>query len=93
MCSRTCRSFSALERPPFGALSVLATTSVTAIAPIPPAMPRLDDSSTALLHAGENAGKRVRRAWDGFCDFALRDNVLEVAVGLMYGARHIKHSC
>ena len=25
----------------------------------------------------------VRRSWDNFTDFALRDNVLEVAVGLM----------
>ena len=46
-------------------------------------MPRLDESGEALLHAGEDAGKRVRKAWDGFVDFALRDNVLEVAVGLM----------
>ena len=46
-------------------------------------MPRLDDSGEALLHAGQDASKRARKAWDGFADFALRDNVLEVAVGLM----------
>jgi len=46
-------------------------------------MPRLDEGSEALLRAGHDAGRKVRRAWDGFCDFALRDNVLEVAVGLM----------
>lgn len=47
-------------------------------------MPRLDESREALLHAGHDVGERVYRAWDGFCDFVLRDNVLEVAVGLMY---------
>ena len=47
-------------------------------------MPHLDDTREALLDAGENAQKRVHRAWEGFQDFALRDNVLEVAVGLMY---------
>ena len=47
-------------------------------------MPRLDDSREALLHAGQGIQKRAKRAWDGFSDFALRDNVLEVAVGLMY---------
>jgi large conductance mechanosensitive channel len=44
-------------------------------------MPRLDDSRESLLH---DAQQHVKRAWDGFCDFALRDNVLEVALGLMY---------
>ncbi len=47
-------------------------------------MPRLDDSGEALLNAQHNAQKRVSRAWEGFSDFALRDNVLEFAVGLMY---------
>ena len=47
-------------------------------------MPQLDDSREALLHAGEDAQKTVKRAWDGFTDFTLRDNVLEVAVGLVY---------
>lgn len=46
-------------------------------------MPQLDDSRDALLDAGQNTRKRARRAWEGFSDFALQDNVLEVAVGLM----------
>lgn len=46
-------------------------------------MPRLVDDGEALLQAGHEAGRRVKRTWDGFVDFALRDNVLEVAVGLM----------
>jgi len=48
-------------------------------------MPRLDDSGEALLHAGKDAKGRVKRVWDDFTDFLLSDNVLEVAVGLMYG--------
>lgn len=47
-------------------------------------MPRLDDSGEALLHAGRDAKGRVKRVWDDFTDFLLSDNVLEVAVGLMY---------
>ena len=47
-------------------------------------MPRLDESRQTLLDAEEGAKARVRRFWDGFTDFALRDNVLEVAVGLMF---------
>ena len=47
-------------------------------------MPRLDDAEEALLDAGHSATKTARGVWDGFSDFALRDNVLEVAVGLMY---------
>ena len=46
-------------------------------------MPRLDESGEALLNAERNVQNRARRAWDGFSDFALRVNVLEVAVGLM----------
>lgn len=30
------------------------------------------------------ARDRFKEVWDGFWDFALRDNVLEVAIGLMY---------
>ena len=47
-------------------------------------MPRLEDTEQALLDAGQDAKQRAKSAWDGFSDFALRDNVLEVAVGLMY---------
>lgn len=46
-------------------------------------MPQLDDSRDALLNTGEDMKRRARRAWEGFSDFALQDNVLEVAVGLM----------
>ena len=49
-------------------------------------MPRLEDNTEALLQAGEEANKEVRRFWDAFADFALRDNVLEVAVGLIIAA-------
>jgi hypothetical protein len=41
-------------------------------------MPRLEDLE-------RDFGGRCARAWDNFANFALRDNVLEVAVGLMYG--------
>lgn len=42
-----------------------------------------DDERQTLLDVEHSVTKRVSRAWDGFSDFALRDNVLEVAVGLM----------
>jgi hypothetical protein len=47
-------------------------------------MPRLDETTQDFLHDAE---RRMRQstsyAWDSFSNFALRDNVLEVAVGLM----------
>ncbi|EAW12262.1 MscL family protein [Aspergillus clavatus NRRL 1] len=46
-------------------------------------MPRLDDSTEALLRAGQTAQNSVKRVWDGFLNFAVRDNVLEVALGLI----------
>ncbi|MCJ1241698.1 hypothetical protein MMC14_009704 [Varicellaria rhodocarpa] len=46
-------------------------------------MPQLDESGEALLNAGRGAHKRAKDAWEGFSDFALRDNVLEIAVGLI----------
>jgi hypothetical protein len=53
-------------------------------------MPRLDDSTTAVPDEEEGWGESFedwRRTaystWDNFSNFALRDNVLEVAVGLM----------
>ena len=47
-------------------------------------MPRLpDDTEQSLLRMRDDVGNRVSSFWDGFVDFALRDNVLEVAVGLM----------
>jgi large conductance mechanosensitive channel len=44
----------------------------------------LDDAGEALLQGEQEVEKRARRFWSGFSDFALQDNVLEVAVGLMY---------
>jgi len=38
------------------------------------------------MHAGEEVERRAKRAWDGFADFAVQDNVLEVAVGLIIAA-------
>ena len=49
-------------------------------------MPRLEDGQEALLGAEGDVRKRAKREWDSFTDFALRDNVLEVAVGLMYAS-------
>jgi hypothetical protein len=40
-------------------------------------MPRLHDAERGVRAS-------TSRAWDSFSNFALRDNVLEVAVGLMY---------
>lgn len=45
---------------------------------------RLDGALEPLLHAGQEVPKRAKRAWNGFLDFAVKDNVLEVAIGLMY---------
>jgi len=47
-------------------------------------MPQLDATSDRLLHEGQKVKTRASRFWHGFADFALQDNVLEVAVGLMY---------
>lgn len=44
----------------------------------------LEDSRELLNEAGEVVGQRARRFWDGFQDFALQDNVMQVALGLMY---------
>ncbi|KAJ5049358.1 hypothetical protein NUH16_007876 [Penicillium rubens] len=43
----------------------------------------LDESTEALLRTGQKAQEQVRHAWDGFINFAARDNVLEVALGLI----------
>lgn len=48
-------------------------------------MPRLDENTQDYLQDAERGVRQsTTRAWDSFSDFALRDNVLEVAVGLMY---------
>jgi large conductance mechanosensitive channel len=44
----------------------------------------LDESSDVLARTGQKAQEQVRHVWDGFVNFAARDNVLEVALGLMY---------
>ncbi|KAL4982212.1 hypothetical protein BDW68DRAFT_182772 [Aspergillus falconensis] len=43
----------------------------------------LEESSSTITRLGSDAKSRVHRAWDGFVDFAARDNVLEVALGLI----------
>lgn len=47
-------------------------------------MPQLNDHTIAFLRLGHGARTQLRHAWDGFINFAARDNVLEVALGLMY---------
>jgi len=42
-----------------------------------------NDARTNLLHAEVQFARKVKSFWSGFLDFALRDNVLEVAFGLM----------
>ncbi|EPS38539.1 hypothetical protein H072_7652 [Dactylellina haptotyla CBS 200.50] len=42
-----------------------------------------DTESLPLINRGRNAVRRVTSVWSGFRDFALRDNVLEVAIGLI----------
>ncbi|KAJ5199894.1 Large-conductance mechanosensitive channel [Penicillium cf. griseofulvum] len=41
------------------------------------------DESTVFLRTGQKAQEQVRHAWAGFINFAARDNVLEVALGLI----------
>ncbi|KAJ5802798.1 uncharacterized protein N7503_005248 [Penicillium pulvis] len=43
----------------------------------------LDESTDLLLRVGQTAGEQVRHGWDAFLNFAARDNVLEVALGLI----------
>lgn len=45
----------------------------------------LDESTDVFLRVGQTAGEQVRHGWDSFVNFAARDNVLEVALGLMSG--------
>lgn len=47
-------------------------------------MPRLDDNTERQLRELEQGARTgTSKAWYSFSNFALRDNVLEVAVGLM----------
>ncbi|OKL55803.1 hypothetical protein UA08_08832 [Talaromyces atroroseus] len=50
----------------------------------------LEDSREILLHLSYDATDHVRHAWEGFVDFAMRENVLEVAIGLMIGQAFTK---
>jgi large conductance mechanosensitive channel len=45
---------------------------------------RLEDSREIINDAGEAVQKSARKLWVGFSDFALQENVIGVAVGLMY---------
>lgn len=47
-------------------------------------MPQLDDTTQQYLRDAEQGVRRkTTGAWESFTNFALRDNVLEIAVGLM----------
>ncbi|KAK6336268.1 hypothetical protein TWF696_001830 [Orbilia brochopaga] len=46
-------------------------------------MPDSDLENRPLLDRGRNAIRRVGSVWGGFRDFILRDNVLEIAIGLI----------
>ncbi|KAJ5098646.1 hypothetical protein N7532_005647 [Penicillium argentinense] len=43
----------------------------------------LDESTDVLIRVGQTAGEQVKHGWDAFVNFAARDNVLEVALGLI----------
>ncbi|KAJ5629808.1 hypothetical protein N7528_003465 [Penicillium herquei] len=43
----------------------------------------LDDSTEILIRVGQTAGEQVKHGWNAFLNFAARDNVLEVALGLI----------
>lgn len=51
-------------------------------------MPSMDEARQSLLRGGEEVEKRVSSFWEGFSEFALSDNVLEIGVGLMYATQH-----
>ncbi|KAG8846906.1 hypothetical protein FRB96_001751 [Tulasnella sp. 330] len=51
---------------------------------------RWEGERQSLLGAENYVTKTVQTAWEGFRDFALRDNVLEVAVGLLIAAAFTK---
>ncbi|TAQ87214.1 hypothetical protein B7494_g4458 [Chlorociboria aeruginascens] len=50
------------------------------------ALPLDEETQESLLHAGEDVRRAGKKFWDGFSSFALQDNVLEVAVGLIIAA-------
>ncbi|KAF2134771.1 gated mechanosensitive channel [Dothidotthia symphoricarpi CBS 119687] len=50
-------------------------------------MPRLDENTQQYLRdAEQGVRQKTSGVWDSFSNFALRDNVLEVAVGLILAA-------
>lgn len=54
-------------------------------------MPRLNENTERQLRDLENGARaHTLKAWDSFSNFALRDNVLEVAVGLMWVSKIIQ---
>lgn len=48
-----------------------------------PDLPSVDESREILIDVEEVVETKAKRIWRGFADFALQDNVLQVAVGLM----------
>jgi hypothetical protein len=68
-------------RPPF--FTTLTTALHDSTPHISLAMPDHEDGRQRLLDGGNLVVSRVKSVWTGFVDFACRDNVLEVAVGLM----------
>lgn len=64
---------------PLGATPLLAERPHTLLT----TMRGLDDSTDVILRVGQSAGEQVKHGWDAFVNFAARDNVLEVALGLM----------
>lgn len=50
---------------------------------MPQLPPDEEEQHPGLAGWAHDARQQTARFWDGLLDFALRDNVLEVAVGLM----------
>ncbi|KAF5324218.1 hypothetical protein D9619_011209 [Psilocybe cf. subviscida] len=42
-----------------------------------------EEARESLMRTEQTFVRKINSAWSGFLNFALRDNVLEVAVGLM----------
>jgi large conductance mechanosensitive channel len=49
-------------------------------------MPRLSDSGEEEVSLLESGGRRAKRFFEGFLDFALQGNILEIAFGLILAA-------
>lgn len=52
----------------------------------------LDETNNVLYRVVHTAGAQVHTVWRAFVNFAARDNVLEVALGLMYGPNSLSLS-